>query len=56
MVPAGFPLAEMQVATGVFRLDARATNVGVDRLIWVVGRTEPVKINRSTELNVFKAW
>ena len=44
MVPGGFPLAEMQVATGVFRLDERATSVGVDRLIWVVGRTERVKI------------
>lgn len=42
MVPGGFPLAEMHVATGVFRLDERATSVGVDRLIWVVGRTEGI--------------
>lgn len=42
MVPGGFPLAEMQVATGVFRLDERATRVGVDRLIWVLGRTERI--------------
>lgn len=33
MEPAGFPLAEMQVATGVFRLAERATSVGVDKLI-----------------------
>lgn len=42
MVPGGFPLAEMQVATGVLRLEERATSVGVDRLIWVVGRTERI--------------
>lgn len=39
MVPGGFPFAEMQVATGVLRLDERATSVGEERLIWVVGRT-----------------
>lgn len=44
MVPGGFPLAETQVATGVFRLVERATSVGVDRLIWVVGRTKGIEI------------
>lgn len=33
MAAGGFPLADTQVATGIFRLDERATNVGVDRLI-----------------------
>lgn len=33
MVAGGFPLADTQVATGIFRLDDRATNVGVERLI-----------------------
>lgn len=42
MIPGGFPLAEMQVATGVFKFDERATRVGVDKLICVVGRTKDI--------------
>ena len=46
MVPGGLPFAKTQVATGVFTLEERAaTNVGVERLICVVGRTMEGKKN-----------
>lgn len=43
-------MADTQVATGVFRLDERATNVGVDRLICVVGRTEGITYEQLVDL------